>query len=38
MLTDNVYDGDFPMNFLLAGGDDVGTFDVGFGPARTIES
>lgn len=38
MLTDNVYDGDFPMNFLLAGGEDVGCIDVGFGPARVIES
>jgi hypothetical protein len=38
MLTDSVYDGDFPMNFLLSGGDEIGSIDVGFGPARAIYS
>jgi hypothetical protein len=38
MLTKSVYDGDFPMNFLLSGGDEVGSIDVGFGPARVMRS
>jgi hypothetical protein len=38
MLTNSVYDGDFPMNFLLSGGDEVGNIDVGFGPARVMRS
>ncbi|HEX2959677.1 MAG TPA: YfbM family protein [Chitinispirillaceae bacterium] len=38
MLSGSVFDGTFPMDFLLFGGIDIGTVDVGFGPARAISS
>jgi len=38
MLSGNVFDGTFPMDFLLFGGQDIGTIDVGFGPARAVFS
>lgn len=38
MLSGNVFDGMFPMDFLLFGGQDIGTIDVGFGPARAVFS
>ncbi len=38
MLSGKVFDGTFPMDFLLFGGQDIGTIDVGFGPARAVFS
>jgi hypothetical protein len=38
MLSGTVFDGTFPMDFLLFGGQDIGTIDVGFGPARAVFS
>lgn len=38
MLCGKVFDGTFPMDFLLFGGKDIGTIDVGFGPARAVFS
>jgi len=38
MLSGKVFDGTFPMDFLLFAGQDIGTIDVGFGPARAVFS
>ena len=36
LLTGTGMDGEFPENFLILGGDEVGDIDVGYGPARAI--
>ena len=38
LLTGTAWGGDAPLNFLLLGGREVGTIDVGYGPARAIDS
>ena len=38
LLTGSVWEGDEPLNFLIAGGGTIGEIDVGYGPARCIKS
>lgn len=38
LLTGSVWEGDEPLNFLIAGGETIGEIDVGYGPARCIKS
>ena len=38
LLTQSVWEGEEPLNFLLAGGSQVGELDVGYGPARAFSS
>ena len=38
MLTGSDWKGDFPLSFLLCGGETVGNIDVGYGPARVLTS
>lgn len=38
MLTKSAWGGDPPLNFLLLGGTEIGTVDVGYGPARALTS
>ena len=38
LLTKSAWGGDPPLNFLLLGGTEVGTVDVGYGPARALTS
>ncbi|MEW6710245.1 MAG: YfbM family protein [Candidatus Riflebacteria bacterium] len=38
MLTGSDWEGDPPLNFLVAGGTEVGNIDVGYGPARVFRS
>jgi hypothetical protein len=37
LLTDTAWEGDFPLNFIAAGGQEVGD-DLGYGPARGLTS
>jgi hypothetical protein len=36
LLTGTAWEGEHPHNFLLGGGTEVGTIDVGYGPARVL--
>jgi hypothetical protein len=38
MFTGTAWEGDFPENFLIRGGSEIGDIDVGYGPARAITS
>jgi hypothetical protein len=38
LLTGTAWEGDKPLNFLMAGGRPVGVIDVGYGPARVLSS
>ena len=38
LLTGSAWEGDPPLNFLVAGGTEVGDIDVGYGPARVFRS
>ena len=38
LLTGTSWEGDKPLNFLVAGGRSVGDIDVGYGPARVLSS
>ena len=38
LLTGSVWEGDGPLNFLIAGGETIGEIDVGYGPARCLKS
>jgi hypothetical protein len=38
LLTGTAWEGDFPANFLVAGGAAIGAVDVGYGPARALTS
>lgn len=38
LLTGSAYEGDAPLDFLVAGGREVGDIDVGYGPARVLTS
>lgn len=38
LFTGTAWEGDPPLNFLVCGGDGVGSIDVGYGPARAIGS
>lgn len=38
LLTGTAWEGEPPLNFLVSGGREVGTEDVGIGPARTLTS
>ena len=38
LLTKTAWEGDPPLNFLLLGGTEVGSIDVGYGTARAIDS
>jgi hypothetical protein len=38
LLTGTAWEGDEPLNFLVAGGRPVGDIDVGYGPARVLSS
>ena len=37
LLTGTAWDGDFPLNFIVVGGEEVGE-DLGYGPARALRS
>jgi hypothetical protein len=36
LLTGSVWEGDAPLGYLVAGGEDIGDEDVGYGPARAL--
>jgi hypothetical protein len=36
LLTGTAWEGNSPLNFLASGGRDVGTVEIGYGPARTL--
>ena len=38
MLTKSAWEGEPPLNFLVLGGTEIGDIDVGYGPARAINS
>ncbi|MEP6849117.1 MAG: YfbM family protein [Acidobacteriota bacterium] len=38
LLTGTAWEGEFPLNFLVAGGTEVGDIDLGYGVARTFRS
>lgn len=38
LLTQSNWGGEYPLNFLLCAGKDIGDVDVGYGPARAINS
>src|SRR5687767_12235877 len=38
LLTRTAWEGDAPLNFLVAGGREVGDIDVGYGPARVLSA
>ena len=38
LLTGTAWEGDKPLNFLVAGGRPVGDIDVGYGPARVLSA
>ncbi len=36
LLTGTAWEGEAPLNFLISGGEEIGSVDVGYGPARAI--